>query len=157
MRPTGTHTVILYYINFKLVTKSVILYNYHLCKSVIWRIVSQWRKIKSPECRINFRGKQSVISHSYKVDNCFITSNILHSAIIIWSSSNLTTDTKWCPIFSKFCQACHTWTRVFLRAVWYNHATFTSNNWSNGMSKCHVTFFKLIKFKTSIWVCNKSL
>ena len=41
-----------------------------------------------------FEGKQSVISHSYKVDNCFITSNILHSAIIFRSRSNLTTDTK---------------------------------------------------------------
>ena len=31
----------------------------------------------------------------YKVYNCFITWNILHSAIIIWSSSYLTTYTKY--------------------------------------------------------------
>ena len=30
------------------------------------------------------------MSHSYKFDTCFITSNIIHSAIIIWSCSNLT-------------------------------------------------------------------
>ena len=47
-----------------------------------------------PSVAETFEGKQSVISHSYKVDNCFITSNILHSAIIIWFSSNVTTDTK---------------------------------------------------------------
>ena len=64
----------------------VTVYNYQPCKSVIWRIVSQ-RKIIA----WTFEGRQSVISHSYKVDNCFITLNILHSAIIIWSSSNLTT------------------------------------------------------------------
>ena len=37
-----------------------------------------------------FEGRQSVKSHSYKVDTCSITPNILHSAIIIWSSLNLT-------------------------------------------------------------------
>ena len=50
-----------------------ILYNYQPCKSEIWRFVYQ-RKIMA-----SFEGRQTVKSHSYKVYNCFITSNILHS------------------------------------------------------------------------------
>jgi hypothetical protein len=42
----------------------------------------------SPEGGINYPGRQSVISHSYKVYNCFITSNILYSAIIIYLINN---------------------------------------------------------------------
>ena len=53
-----------------------------------------------------FEGRQSVISHPFKVDNCFITLNIIHSAILNLLSSNLTTDTKWWPIFSKLCLSC---------------------------------------------------
>ena len=45
----------------------------------------------TPKVHIN---RIQLILYSYKVDNCFITSNILHSAIIIWSGSNLITDTK---------------------------------------------------------------
>ena len=36
-----------------------------------------------PRVAYTFEGRQTVISHSYKVYNWFITSNILHNAIII--------------------------------------------------------------------------
>ena len=129
---------------------------------MIWRIVSQ-RKIMSPEGGINYPGRQSVISHSYKVYNCFITSNILYSAIIIWFSSYLTTDTKWWPIFS---------TSILIFTMEYtmkssrniiqlSHAvdiTMRRNvqRLIERNVKCHVTFFRLIKFNISIWLCNNT-
>jgi hypothetical protein len=77
----------------------------------------------------NLSKETNVKSHSYKVYNCFITSNILHSAIIIWSSSYLTTDTKWWPIFSKSIlnftmeNEIVTWYYTIIVCCWYNHAT----------------------------------
>ena len=107
-----------------------------------------------------FRQWQSVISHSYKVDYSFITSNILHSAIIIWSSSNLTTDTKWWPIFNKFCQSREAHKGISIgvfsgtvdKTMRPNVQRLIERN-----VKCHVMFFRLITFKISIWVCNKTL
>ena len=95
-------------------------------------IAQGWHKL--------FEGRQSVVSHSYKVDNCFIISNVLHSIIIIWSSSNLTTDTKWWPIFS--CAVDITMQPNVQRLIKQN-------------VKCHVMFFRLINFNISIWVCNE--
>jgi hypothetical protein len=123
---------------------------------VIWRIVSP-RKIMSPEGGINFRGETIRHITRYKVDSCFITSNILHSSIIIWSSSYLTTDTKWWPIFStpvlNFTMKYEivTWYTI-ITYVWYNHATYKRP--AVDRTECHVTFFRQIKFKISIWVCN---
>ena len=81
---------------------------------------------------IIIKQRQSVISHSYKVDNSFITSNVLHSAIIIWSSSNL--------LVMSYFYSCAV--DITMRS---NVQQLIEHN-----VKCHVIFFRLIKFKISI-------
>jgi hypothetical protein len=81
---------------------------------------------ENPQLKFSCEPHVFAISHSCKVDDCFITSNILHSAIIIWSSSNVTKDTKWWTFRSLPCWCCVPKEVSGFRNTWWEHYCFIS-------------------------------
>ena len=122
-------------------------------------------------------GRQSIISHSFKVGNCFITSNILHPAIIIWYSDDpYSVNSASRFIYGitfrhyKFAWKMKVNEREVtgFRNMWVSQGNFHGvfscavditmrpnvQRLIERNVKCHVSFFRLIKFKISIWICN---
>ena len=118
------------------------LYNYQHCKSVRWRIVSQ-RKIMSHEGGIHCLGetirRHITLLQGWQLFYYIEYPTQCHNYLVLFKSDNrYQVMTK----FSKFSHA------VYI-TIWPSVQWLTARN-----VKCHVTFFRLIKFKISIWVCN---
>ena len=130
-----------------------------------------WYDRLSPSKRLQLspKGRQSIISHSYKVDNCFITSNILHSAIILSSLFPRLPGEQ--TFHSSPCCCCVPREVTGFRNTWGSQGNF-HGGFSHAVDitmrpnvqrliernfKCHVTFFRLIQFKISIWVCYQKI